>query len=37
MHTEPHVDERAAQPYMAIRTQVAMADLGSGLIPQLLG
>ena len=31
--TEPKVDERPDVPYMGIRTQVPMEEMGSGLIP----
>lgn len=31
----PKLEERAAQPYVAIRTQVTMEEMGSGIIPQL--
>jgi effector-binding domain-containing protein len=37
MTTEPRVDDRPAQPYVAIRTLVTMQDLGAGVIPQLHG
>jgi effector-binding domain-containing protein len=33
--TGPKVDDRQEVPYMGIRVQVPMAELGSGLIPQL--
>src|SRR3954470_17740733 len=36
MHTEPQLEDRPAQPYVAMRTQVTMQDLGP-VIPQLLG
>jgi effector-binding domain-containing protein len=36
MNTEPKLDNRNAQPYAGIRTQVSMQEL-SKLIPQLLG
>jgi effector-binding domain-containing protein len=35
--TEPKLDDRAEVPYMGIRTQVSMEELGSGLIPRLHG
>ncbi|GCE29012.1 hypothetical protein KDA_44960 [Dictyobacter alpinus] len=35
--TEPKIEQRAAQPYMGIRTQVTMEEFGQGVIPQLLG
>jgi effector-binding domain-containing protein len=35
MITQPKVENRDAQHYMGIRTQVAMQELGSGIIPQL--
>jgi len=35
--TGPKIDERQEAPYMGIRVQVPMAELGSGLIPQLHG
>lgn len=34
MMTEPKLEERAEQPYVAIRTQTAMGELGT-VIPQL--
>lgn len=34
--TTPKLDERDAQPYVGIRTQVTMDELGSGVIPQLI-
>jgi effector-binding domain-containing protein len=37
MVTEPKIDTRNAQPYAAVRTQVTMSELGSGIIPQLHG
>src|SRR3954464_12185978 len=36
MHTEPKLEDRPEQPYVAIRTQVTMQELGP-VIPQLLG
>ncbi len=36
MLTEPKVEDRTEQPYMAIRTQAAMHELGT-VIPHLLG
>src|SRR5690349_15581703 len=36
MRTEPQLEDRPAQPYVAIRTQVTMQELGP-TIPQLLG
>ena len=35
--TEPRLDDRAEVPYIGIRTQVAMEEMGSGLIPRLHG
>ena|SRR5579859_3037091 len=35
MISEPKLDNRPAQPYVAIRTQVNMTELGSGIIPRL--
>jgi effector-binding domain-containing protein len=35
--TEPKVDERPDVPYMGIRTQARVEELGSGLIPRLHG
>jgi effector-binding domain-containing protein len=35
--TEPKLDERTEQPYMGIRTQVPMKEMGQGLIPRLHG
>jgi len=35
--TEPKLDDRTEQPYMGIRTQVPMEEMGSGLIPRLHG
>lgn len=35
--TAPKVEERAEQPYMGIRAEVPMRELGNGLIPQSLG
>ena len=35
--TQPKIDERAEQPYMGIRTQVSIEQMGDGLVPQLLG
>jgi len=35
--TEPKLDNRTEQPYMGIRTQVPMEEMGSGLIPRLHG
>lgn len=31
----PKIDERTAQHYVGIRTQVPMSEMGSGIIPQL--
>jgi effector-binding domain-containing protein len=36
MHTEPKLEDRPEQPYVAIRTQVTMQEMGP-VIPQLLG
>ncbi|MCC6612601.1 MAG: GyrI-like domain-containing protein [Anaerolineae bacterium] len=33
----PKLEQREAQPYVAIRTQVTMGEMGSGIIPQLHG
>jgi effector-binding domain-containing protein len=33
--TEPKIEERAEVPYMGIRTQISMQDMGTGIIPQL--
>lgn len=33
--TEPKIEERAELPYAAIRTQISMDEMGSGIIPQL--
>jgi effector-binding domain-containing protein len=35
--TEPKIDTRSEKPYVGIRTQVSMGEMGSGLIPQLIG
>ncbi|HEX6484020.1 MAG TPA: GyrI-like domain-containing protein [Ktedonobacteraceae bacterium] len=35
MITEPKLEDRSAQHYVAIRTQVTMQELGTGVIPQL--
>ena len=35
--TEPKIDERPEQPYVGIRNQVTLAEMGAGLIPQLIG
>ena len=35
MITGPKLEDRAAQHYVAIRTQVTMQELGTGVIPQL--
>ena len=35
--TEPKLEDRKELPYMGIRTQVPMEEMGSGLIPQLHG
>lgn len=35
MITEPKLEDRSAQRYVAIRTQVTMQELGTGVIPQL--
>jgi effector-binding domain-containing protein len=35
--TEPKLDDRTEQPYMGIRTQVPVGEMGSGLIPRLHG
>src|SRR5689334_7175428 len=35
--SEPKVSYREAQDYMGIRTQVSVKQMGSGVIPQLLG
>jgi effector-binding domain-containing protein len=35
MITEPKLENRSEQPYVAIRTQVTMQELGTGVIPQL--
>jgi effector-binding domain-containing protein len=35
--TEPKLDDRAEVPYMGIRTQVSMEEMGAGLIPRLHG
>lgn len=37
MVTDPKIDSRKEQPYASIRTKVSMAELGSGIIPQLHG
>ncbi len=33
--TEPKLHDRAEQPYMGIRTQVSMAEMGSGVLARL--
>lgn len=33
--TEPKIEQREAQPYAGIRTQVSAGELDSGIIPQL--
>jgi hypothetical protein len=33
--TEPKLEDRAEQPYVAIRTQAPVSDLGNGMIPRL--
>lgn len=33
--TEPKIDERADMPYAAVRTQISVDEMGSGIIPQL--
>lgn len=33
--TEPAISQRPDQPYVAIRTQLTMQEMGSGIIPQL--
>ncbi|MDX1992505.1 MAG: GyrI-like domain-containing protein [bacterium] len=33
--TEPKIEQRDEQPYVGIRTRVSIAELGSGIIPQL--
>lgn len=35
--TGQKIDERPDVPYMGIRTQVPMEEMGAGLVPQLLG
>src|SRR5579875_987471 len=35
MITEPKLEDRDAQHYVAIRTQATMQELGTGVIPQL--
>jgi effector-binding domain-containing protein len=35
--TEPKLDNRPEQPYVGIRKVVTMQEMGSGLIPQLIG
>jgi effector-binding domain-containing protein len=35
MITKPKLEDRNEQPYVAIRTQVTMQELGTGAIPQL--
>lgn len=35
MITEPQLEQRNEQPYAAIRTQVTMQELGTGVIPRL--
>ncbi len=35
MVTDPKIDTRKEQPYAAVRTQVTMQELGSGIVPQL--
>jgi effector-binding domain-containing protein len=35
MFTEPKIEYRREQPYLGIRTQVTLEELGSGLVPQL--
>src|SRR5215213_1293201 len=35
--TEPKLDDRIEQPYMGIRTQVTMEEMGAGVIPRLHG
>ncbi len=33
--TDPRIETRPEQPYLGIRTEVGMGELGSGIIPQL--
>jgi effector-binding domain-containing protein len=35
--TEPKVEDRAEQPYVGIRTQITMKEMGTGVVPRLLG
>ncbi|HEY3230779.1 MAG TPA: GyrI-like domain-containing protein [Roseiflexaceae bacterium] len=35
--TDPKLEDRTEQPYMGIRTQVPMKEMGAGLIPRLHG
>src|SRR2546425_621380 len=35
--TEPKIEYRDAQHYMGIRTQVTVKEMGTGVIPQLIG
>jgi len=37
MITEPKLEDRAEQPFVGIRTQVTIQELGTGVIPQLHG
>lgn len=33
--TEPKIEERAEMPYAAVRVQIAVDEMGSGIIPQI--
>lgn len=35
MITDPKIENRKEQPYVGVRTQVAMGELGNGIVPQL--
>lgn len=35
MMTEPKLEDRSEQPYLGIRTQITIQEMGSGIIPQL--
>jgi effector-binding domain-containing protein len=35
MTTDPKIENRKEQPYVGVRTQVAVGEFGSGIIPQL--
>jgi len=37
MITDPKIENRSEQPYVGVRTQIAVGEFGNGIIPQLHG